>query len=118
MALLGAADIEGMRATAAQALDGTAIVQTQAFVSDGGGGGTTAWTAAGTVDCRVAPLSGEEQVRGERLHPDSEVIVTLPAETSIDHNARVVYAGGTFAVTRVKERSEEITRRVEAKRIT
>lgn len=120
MSLLSAAEIEGMRETASEALDGTAVIQTQAFVSDGGGGGTTTWTAAGTVAARLAPyMSGgnSEGVEGGRLSTESQVIFTFPAETSVDHNARVVFDGGTYEVTAIRQRSQEMSRRVEAKEI-
>lgn len=120
MNLLSDQDLASMRTTAAEALDGTAVIQTQQFVSDGGGGGTTTWVPAGTVAARIAPITAGfagEEIHGERLGPESEVLVTLPAETEIDHNAQVVSGGKTFAVTAVRERSEELTRRVEAKEI-
>lgn len=117
MGLLSAAEIEGMRATASQALDGTAVIQTQSFVSDGGGGGTTAWTASGTLDCRLAPLMEGEGVDGDRLSNESSVIFTFPAGTEVDHNAQIVYGGGTFTVTGIRQRSVEMSRRVEAKGI-
>lgn len=117
MNLLRAADLASMRSTAAEALDGTAVIQTQQFVSDGGGGGSTTWTASGTVACRKAPfsISGGEAVQGERISPDSEVVFTFPAEMSIDHNARIVYDEVTYEATAIRQRSQEITRRVEAK---
>jgi len=118
MNLLGAAELAAMRSVAAEALDGTAVIQAQQFVSDGGGGGTTTWTASGTVDCRLAPyMSGglSESVDGGRLSPDSQVIFTFPANTSIDHNARIVFDGQNYEVTAVRKRSQELTRRVEGK---
>lgn len=115
MTLLTEGELEAMRATASEALDGSAVVRTQTFVSDGGGGGTTVWTAAGTFACRIAPLSGSDELAGERVTSGSEVLITLPAETAVDHNAQIVSGGGTFAVIAVRERSEELTRRVEAK---
>lgn len=117
MALLNAAEIAAMRATATESLDGTAVVSTQTYVSDGGGGGSTVWAPSGTLDCRMAPLTEGEDVEGNRLSTESSVIFTFPADTSIDHNAQITYSGGTFAVTGVRERSTEITTRVEARGI-
>lgn len=115
--MLEAADLQSMREDAARALDGTAVYGGGTFVSDGGGGVTTTFVAAGTVACRMAPIAaGEgEQVSGARLQPDSEVIFTFPAETPVSSNSQIVYSGGTFSVTAVRQRSQEITRRVEAK---
>lgn len=119
MGMLSATDLLLARETAAEALDGTAVYGGGTFVSDGGGGGTTTFVAAGTVACRVAPIAaGEgEKVVAERLHPDSEVVFTFPAGTPVTHNSQILYGGGTFSVTAVRQRSVEITRRVEAKGI-
>jgi hypothetical protein len=118
--LLSAAEVEGMRATTLSALDTTAVVETQAFVSDGGGGGNVTWTAAGTFAARLSPIGrmrrgGAEGIQGERLNDESEVLFTLPAETEIDHNARIVCDGGTYSVTAISHRSQEMSRQVEAK---
>jgi hypothetical protein len=117
---LSAAELEQMRETASDALGGTAIIQTKSFVSDGGGGGTTTWAASGTADCRLAPYvhGSGERVEADRLSPDSEVLFTFPAETSVALDSQIVHAGGTFTVTAIRRRTDEITRRVEAKEVT
>jgi len=106
-----------MRAAAEEALDTTAVIETSAEVSDGGGGMTTTWTPAGTAICRVAPvLRGQgEEVAGDRLTSISEVMLTFPAETDIDHDARVRADGRLYTVLEVRERSQEMTRRVKAR---
>lgn len=108
VSLLSDAEIEGMRATASDALDGSAVIQTLSFVSDGGGGGTALWTASGTAPCRLAPyMSGgsSEGVEGERLATESQVIFTFPAQTEVDHNARIVFDDRPFEVTAIRQRS-------------
>lgn len=119
MSLLSAGDIADMRATASDSRQGTAIIQREVRVSDGGGGGTVSWTPSGTVPCRIAPIAsgGEgEEVTGERLQPDSEVVFSFPADTDIDHNCRIVYGDETFSATAVRgPYSVEVDRRVEAK---
>ena len=119
MPLLSDSELADLRATAATALPGTAIVMTQAWTSDGGGGGSVAWTASGTVDCRVAPVGGygaSEGQTGGRISPDAEFIITLPASTTVDTNARLVIDGDTFNVEAVRDRSWNVTTRVEAKK--
>jgi hypothetical protein len=119
MVLLEEDELAGLRATAAEALDTTAIVETQTFVSDGGGGGTTAWIPAGTFAARLAPFgrAGGEDVEGDRIAPDSELVMTFPADTPIDHNAQIICDGNTFTVVAVRSRSQELTRRVIVKEI-
>lgn len=112
--MLTAAELSSMRDVAATALPGTAVIQRQSFTDDGGGGGTIAWTAAGTVDCRIAPISGNEREIADRIAEDAASVVTLPGETSISVTDRMVISGGTFNVMAIRERGEwEITTRVE-----
>ena len=106
-------ELESMRTVAAEALPGTAVIQTLSQSSDGGGGYSETWTAAGTVDCRIAPLAGTEREMGDRIANDSDHILTLPTSASIDTNSRVIVSGGTFAVEHIRDRSYEVTQRVE-----
>jgi SPP1 family predicted phage head-tail adaptor len=116
--VLSNADLTSMRATAQQALPGTAVIQSGTLTSDGGGGYTETFTPSGTVACRVAPLSGDERQEGGRITTDSEYVITLPADTTVETDDRIVVGSITYNVTAVRDRSWEITRRVEAKKVT
>lgn len=106
-----------MRMIAETTFDGTAVIQRRVYVSDGAGGGTTTWTPAGTIGCHLSPVTtrGErEPVIGERITPDAEWILTLPAETEITTDDRMIVAANTFEVLRVGgPRTWELTRRVD-----
>lgn len=119
--MLTADELASMRDTLNDSLPDTAILQTRAWVSDGGGGGTTSWTASGTFDCRITPTGigqGAEQELGNKIHPETEFIVTLPASVSVDNDQQIAIGGGTFTVTEVNEpRSWEISTRVQVKEI-
>lgn len=118
MPLLTAADITAMRATLNQSLPGTAVIYSRSYVSDSGGGGTMSFTAAGTVAARIAPLTALEEVTGDRLAPEANWVVTLPAETTISEDSQVVIGGGTFTVEAVRgPRSFELSRRVEVSKV-
>jgi head-tail adaptor len=119
MNLLSDQDLDSMRATATEALDGTAVIQMQQFVSDGGGGGSATWTASGTVPCRIAPYtqSAGESLEGGQVMNDAEVIITTPAETDIEANARIVSDGRIYTAVAIRRRSQEMTRRFAAKEI-
>ena len=109
-------ELASMRSTLNDSLPGTAIVQTSTWVSDGGGGGTTSWVASGTFDARITPAGGFEDQQGDRVQPETEFIVTLPANTAIDEDAQIVYSGGTYDVIAAPSpRSFEISRRVQVK---
>jgi SPP1 family predicted phage head-tail adaptor len=116
--LLTTAELNSMRATAAEALPGTAVIQTFAQVSDGGGGYTETWTAAGTVDCRMAPIGGSEREMADRISADAEFVFTLPTTASVTTNSRLIHDGGTFNVEAIRDRSYEVTQRVEAVKAT
>ena len=115
--MLSTGDLQGMRATLEQSLPGTAVIQTLSLTPDGMGGGTSTWTAAGTVDCRLTRLSsvrGDEAEHGDRIAPEADWMLTLPAETQITTEDRVVVGGVTFTVSAMHApRSWEISRRVE-----
>lgn len=116
--MLTESELASMRETLTDSLAGTAVIYNSAFVSDGGGGGTTTWTAAGTVDCRVAPIGGTEEQQGDRLQPETEVIFTVPQGIAITADAQIRYDGGTYSVIALRApRTWELSRRVEAKEI-
>lgn len=115
--MLTATDLASMRATAERALPGTAVIQWGTLTSDGGGGWTEGFVASGTVACRVAPISGSEREVGDRVSAESQYVITLPAETSVETDDRIVVSGVTYNVTAVRDRSWEVTRRVEARKV-
>jgi len=112
-------EIARMRATAERALPGTAVIKDGTLSSDGGGGNTEMFTprTGGTVSCRVAPIGGNEREEGGRIAADSQYVITLPAETTVEADDQIVVAGVTYNVTVVMDRLWEITRRVEVKRV-
>lgn len=104
-----------MRTTAGYALPDSAVIQAQTITSDGGGAGTTTWTASGTVDCRLAPasnFSAREGMLGGRIATDSDYIVTVPTTASVTTDSRLVISGGTFNVESILDRSYEIATRI------
>jgi hypothetical protein len=112
--LLTNAQLTRMRADAAESLPGTAVIYNETWASDGGGGGSTTFSASGTVSCRIAPLTAGEREEGDRMDPNAKWIVTLPANTTVDLDNRILTGGGTFSVLAIRgPRSYEVTRRVE-----
>lgn len=102
-----------MRTEAERALPNTCVIQTSTYASDGGGGGSFTWANSGTLNCRLAPIAGDENQTGGRIGPDSTSVVTLPWDASVTENSRLLISGGTFNVAHVRDRSYEITTRVE-----
>lgn len=117
--MLTAADLASMRETLEDSLPDMAVINTPARVSDGGGGGTTTFTASGTVPCRIMPVSGNERIEGARLNADTEYLVTTTYDAAIEADSVLEIDSRTFSVTSVGEpRSWAISLKVEAKEIT
>ena len=116
--MLSDAELTSMRAVAATALPGTAIIRSSAYSSDGGGGGSYGWTASGTVDCRIAPIRGDEREIAERISADADYIVTLPFNAGVTTDSQLVIGGGTYNVAAIRDRSWNVTTRVEVTKET
>jgi head-tail adaptor len=121
--LLTASDLSGMRSVATEAMPGTAVIQGGTLASDGGGGGSMVWASSGTVDCRIAPVGGygaQESDTGGRIAADAEYIITVPHNASVTTDSRLIVTdenfSGTFNIEAIRERSWNVTTRVEAKR--
>lgn len=117
--MLSATDLASARAALEESLPDTAIIKNPSWVSDGGGGGTTTFTASGTVPCRIMPVSGNERVEGARLNADTEYLVTAPYDAAVDKDSVLEIDSRVFSVTAVGEpRSWAVSLRVEAKEVT
>lgn len=118
MSLLSAGDLASMRTVLDTSLPDTAVIWSRTLASDGQGGRTQTYAAAGTVACRLSPISamsaGSEDVRGDRQAAVADRVLTMPASTTIAATDRVVVASQTFEVTAIHApRSWELSRRVD-----
>lgn len=119
---LTAAEIADMRDTLEDTLPDTCVIQRRTLTSDGQGGKTEAWAAAGTALCRLSPrgqgLDGED-ARADRITGEEDWIVTLPALTDVTSSDRLLILSNTYEPVGVRAvRSWELSRRVTCKRIT
>lgn len=117
---LTAGELTQMRATVDSYLAGTAVLLEPSFVSDGQGGQTSTFTAAGTADARLAPemLRGQERELAGRVAEVSYWILTLPAGTTVAETWRVTYDQMTYEVEEILTRvPEELGRRVRLREI-
>jgi hypothetical protein len=73
------------------ALSATATIFSRTFASDSGGGGSATWVTAGTVACRIDPLTAYSRITAGAIDERSTHIVTIPPGT-IDVQNRVVIA--------------------------
>ena len=102
-----------MRHTVNTYLAGTAVIQTATRASDSQGGQTWTYAASGTVDARLSPALGGEAEVASRISERNAMVLTIPWETSIDADDRVVYQSVTYEVLEVRDRTPwELSRRV------
>ena len=111
---LSALELSTIQAAGTAFLPGTAIVQTRTDVSDGQGGYTTTWAAAGTYGCRIAPAGhGREKEIAAKLTSVAPWVVTLPHDTTVAVANRIVIGTRTLEVAAVMApESWEVHRRV------
>lgn len=93
----------------------TGYILANTVTSDSGGGGTSVWGTAGTAECRVDPMSGNETSIAGRIDDRSTHRITLPPGTPVTTENRILVSGrGTFEVTAVRAPTREWVRVVEA----
>lgn len=117
---LTSGELTAMRATVDSYLAGTAVLLEPTLASDGQGGQTATFAAAGTVTARLAPETqrGQEAMLAGRVAEVSYWILTLPAHTVINETWRVTYDTVTYEVEEVMTRvPEELGRRVRLREI-
>ena len=117
--MLTATELAALRNTLNLSLPDSGTISRKTWVSDGEGGGTVSLSAAGTVACRVSPISqsGIEAMLNGRLTTSTQHVITFSAETSVTTNDQIASGGETYEVVAVvAPRSWEISRRVYAVR--
>jgi len=101
VSLLSNTQLDSMRSTVDSALPDTAVITRKVRTDDGAGGATNAWTAVGTVACRLSPLSGDEALLGGRVHGKESNVVTMPYSADLREVDRVTISGAVYEVSSV-----------------
>lgn len=114
--MLSDAELAEMRSVQALAQAGTAVITRRTLTSDGMGGFTETWAAAGTVTCRVWPAqeSGAERLIADRITEADAWVLTLPYGTDVLADDRISADGRTFEVVAPLPHTWETARRVVA----
>jgi len=100
MTALTTAMLAQMRAQIEATLGATVVIQTVSTTSDGAGGFSETWTAAGTVAGRFDPLPNASQIARTALAEGLKdiYILTMPYNAPISAASRVVANGETYEV--------------------
>jgi hypothetical protein len=95
---LTSAELASMRTEINKLLPDTCTIYTSTVTPDSMGGFTTAWTAAGTVACRLdADLAGEGLLGGA-VQPYERYTLTVPQGTTITGGNQVKIGSTTYNV--------------------
>jgi hypothetical protein len=101
-----------LRGLAFLALSEAATIEARTAVSDGGGGASWTWAAAGSAPCRVYPVTtkGQGRITGGQIDERTTHYCVLPTGTPVNQAERIVIANrGTFEVTMVLQRTSRLT---------
>lgn len=114
--MLTAAELAEMRSVQVLAQASTCVITRRTLASDGMGGFTETWVAAGTVSGRVWPAqeSGAERLIADRITEADAWIITLPHGTDVVAKDRIVESSRTFEVISAIAHTWETARRVVA----
>jgi head-tail adaptor len=100
--MLTASELAQIRADVALLLPDTCALLTATTSSGGMGGWSETWgTALASVACRLDPVRGSEQQAGGAVQPFYSYVLTLPYNTAINANYRVLHGGQTYNVKSV-----------------
>lgn len=103
MSALTPADQAYLRESLELLLPDICVLQTATLASDGQGGQTETWAAAGTVACRLDNGSGQRANVARSVQPFSAWVLTVPYGTELSTAHRVVHGGETYAVIAVSD---------------
>jgi hypothetical protein len=117
--MLSDGDLDGYRSHFDALLGESCVIERTQATSDGMGGSTSSWIAAGTALCNVAPIKrtgGDGFLVGDQLQEPADRVITFPAETDVRTGDQLSIGGRTYQVSELREpRTYEFVRRVEAR---
>lgn len=103
------------------AFSDVAVIQAPAATSDTGGGASRVYQNAGTVPCRIYPVTTRARggLVGGQVNEHSTHFCAMPPATQISTLDRILIAGrGTFEVTIELETTDSLSTRVEVMQIS
>lgn len=117
--MLTATELAALRDTLNLSLPDSGTISRKTWASDGEGGGSITYPAAGTAACRVSPISqsGMEALLSGKLTTTTQHVITFAAGTDVRTTDQIASDGETYEVVAVvAPRTWEISRRVYAVR--
>ena len=104
MTQISAADLAQMRDDIEELMPDTCTIQSVTLASDGQGSMTETWgTALASVACRLDFIRGNETLTSGAVQPNTTAMLSLPYDTAITTEHRVVHDSVTYNVTSVNK---------------
>ena len=116
---LSATELANMRAVVEQLLPDTCNILTVTRTADGAGGWTDSWgTVTASVDCRLDPISGKEQLAGGAIEPFHRFVLTVPYDTTILPAYRIEHSTFIYNIISVDyDKSWPVSKRAIVERV-
>ena len=112
-------ELDQIRQDFADSLPERVTIQRETRSSDGAGGQTQTWTAAGTVPCRLDNKSGTRKPVATSLESFTEWMLTVPQSAPLTTANRVTVGTFTYTVKAVSDvGSWSACQRAQVERIT
>lgn len=99
--MLTAPELAAIQATQLLTLTDACTITRRALVSDGAGGQTETWPTTITTTCRVAPVAASEAVLAGQQRIVANWKITLPANTDVRGEDRIVVGARSFEVVAI-----------------
>lgn len=112
--------LAAMRTAISELLPDTCSILSLTSVSDGAGGQTETWgTASSGVSCRLDVTLTRELLTGGAIQPYIKTMLSVPYDTTITENNRVVHNSVTYAVVAPPNTNQSwnAVKRVELERV-
>ena len=114
MSGIDTAMLAAMREAIAELLPDTCSILSVTKTADGKGGWSESWGTSASVACRLDIKSGMEQVVGGGVQPYRHCMLSIPYDTTITTDYRVLHGGVTYNVLTVSTgQSWQAVKRVE-----
>ena len=114
--MITTSELTWMRTTEEQAMSSTVVIYTPIYTAGALGNTVQTWVASGTVACDIWPINSSERSSGNQEISQGMFYVSVPYNTSVTVESRLVINSITYEVTFVPLQQSWLTNlRIEAR---
>lgn len=111
--MLTSGDLSFMQDSIEQLFPDTCSVLSKTETMDSSGGYAATWGTASTVMCRMDFTNGVKQLSGAGLQPFSQMILSVPYDTTVTTNNRIEWGGAQYSISSVNDNSWKVCKTLE-----